>query len=296
MQQILVTGANGFVGNYLVRELLLSNYYVIATGKGESRLDIESDHLIYQSLDFTNDEELKIFFEKYKPDVIIHSGAMSKPDECELNNEAAFRTNVTGTINLLSHSKMIKSFFVYISTDFVFSGNKQVYDEKSMDTFPVNYYGETKLLAEGEVRNYEFDWAIVRTVLVYGKPLKNRQNLLTNTAIALQKREPLKIFDDQVKTPTYVGDLVNGIVSIVKKKSTGVFHLSGKDKLTPYQMSIAVADHLDLDASLISKVNSYEFKQPAKRPANCIFDLSKAKNELDYDPISFEEGLKKTFE
>lgn len=296
MQQILITGANGFVGNYLVRELLNKNYKVIATGKGENRLDMESENLIYLPLDFSNDAELELFFQQYKPDVIIHSGAMSKPDECELNKEAAFRTNVTGTIHLLSHSKRIKSFFVYISTDFVFSGNERIYDEKSEDTFPVNYYGETKLLAEGEVKNYEYGWAIVRTVLVYGKPLKNRQNLLTNTAIALRNEEPLKIFDDQVKTPTYVGDLVSGIISIVGKNATGIFHLSGEDILTPYQMSIAVADHLKLDASLISRVKSHEFKQPAKRPANCIFDLSKVKKELDYHPISFEEGLKKTFE
>ena len=296
MLQILVTGANGFVGNYLVRELIRKKYFVIAIGKGESRLDLESENLKYHSTDFTNDEDLKKVFEKYKPDVIIHSGAMSKPDECELNKESAFLTNVTGTINLLTHSKRIKSFFVYISTDFVFSGTQKSYNESSDDTLPVNYYGETKLLAEGEVKNYEFDWAIVRTVLVYGKPLKNRQNLLTLTAAALQKGESLKIFDDQVKTPTYVGDLVNGIVSIVEKKATGIFHLSGKDILTPYQMSVAVAKHLHLDASLITRVNSKEFNQPAKRPANTIFDLSKATNELDYNPVSFEEGLKKTFE
>ncbi|MGZ8538619.1 MAG: SDR family oxidoreductase [Flavisolibacter sp.] len=296
MLKILVTGANGFVGNYLIRELLQNNYFVIAIGRGESRLDIETENLIYCSVDFTNNEELKLIFEEYNPDVVIHSGAMSKPDECELNKEAAFRTNVTGTINLLSHSKRAKSFFVYISTDFVFSGSKENYDEESDDTYPVNYYGETKLLAEGEVKKYEFDWAIVRTVLVYGKPLKNRQNLLTNTAAALQKGEALKIFDDQVKTPTYVGDLVSGIVSIVKKKAKGVYHLSGKDILTPYKMSIAVADHLNLDASLIARVNSNEFNQPAKRPAKCIFDLTKAQKELDYNPISFEEGLKKTFD
>src|SRR5688572_24956232 len=100
MLQILVTGANGFVGNYLVRELIQKKYFVIAIGKGENRLDLESENLKYHSADFTNDEDLKMVFEKYKPDVIIHSGAMSKPDECELNKEAAFLTNVTGTINL----------------------------------------------------------------------------------------------------------------------------------------------------------------------------------------------------
>jgi dTDP-4-dehydrorhamnose reductase len=295
MQTVLVTGANGFVGAYLTQELLTKGFFVVATGKGPSRLPFQSDHLRYESLDFTNEEEVGILFNKYKPSVVMHSGAMSKPDECELNREAAFRTNVSGTIHLLSNAEKLKSFFVFVSTDFVFSGTKQIYREDDTDTLPVNYYGETKLLAEEEVKRYEYGWAIARTVLVYGKPLQNRQNILTNTAAALRRNEVLKIFDDQLRTPTFVGDLVSGLVAIVKKNASGIFHLSGADILTPYQMAIEVAKHLELDASLISKVTWNDFQQPAKRPARTIFDISKAKNALGYMPLSFSEGLKKTF-
>src|SRR5215216_864163 len=137
MQHVLITGANGFVGTYLVERLITGNYFIIATGKGECRLAPAANNFLYESLDFTNEEEVAIVFERYRPSVVIHSGAMSRPDECELNPEAAFRTNVTGTINLLKHASRLKSFFVFLSTDFVFSGTKEIYTEDDADIFPV---------------------------------------------------------------------------------------------------------------------------------------------------------------
>jgi dTDP-4-dehydrorhamnose reductase len=151
------------------------------------------------------------------------------------------------------------------------------------------------MLAEDEVEKYKWDWAIVRTVLVYGKPFLNRQNILTNVAAALQRGEKLNIFNDQVRTPTYVEDLAVGILSILEKQKTGIYHISGKDVLTPYQMAMAVAEYLNLDATLINKVEEKDLDQPARRPLKTGFNISKAKNDLDYQPISFKEGLKKTF-
>jgi dTDP-4-dehydrorhamnose reductase len=152
------------------------------------------------------------------------------------------------------------------------------------------------MLAEDEVEKYKWDWAIVRTVLVYGKPFLNRQNILTNVAAALQRGEKLNVFNDQVRTPTYVEDLAVGILSILEKQKTGIYHISGKDVLTPYQMAMAVAEYLNLDATLINKVEEKDLDQPARRPLKTGFSISKAKNDLDYQPISFKEGLKKTFE
>lgn len=294
MQTVLLTGANGFIGYYLTRQLLQQSYKVIATGKGSNRLPFVNDNLIYEPLDFTNEEEVKTLLAKYKPHCIIHSGAISKPDECEINKEAAYHTNVNSTEYLLTHAAINKSFFVFISTDFVFSGDKEFYTEAD-ERLPVNYYGHTKVLAENLVMQYAYGWSIVRTVLVYGNPASGRHNILTNTAAALQRGGLLNIFTDQTRTPTYVEDLVQGIVSIVDGRKEGVYHLSGEDKLSPFDMACAVADYLHLDKSKITGVTEAEFKQPARRPPRTVFDLSKAKNELQYKTTSFAEGLKKTF-
>jgi dTDP-4-dehydrorhamnose reductase len=295
MHKVLITGANGFVGYYLAQQLLQKGYTVIATGKRECRLPFKQKSFTYQSMDFTNETDVQNAFEQHLPKIVVHCGAMSKPDECELNRQNAFLSNVTGTIHLLNAAANANSFFIFLSTDFVFDGEKGMYKE-SDERRPVNYYGETKLLAEDEVMKYRHDWSIVRTVLVYGKPFLNRQNILTSVAAALKKGEKLNIFNDQVRTPTYVEDLTSGIVAIIEKRATGIYHISGKDVLTPYEMAIAVAEHLGLDASLINKVKEKDFDQPARRPLKTGFNITKAKTNLHYQSISFKEGLKKTFE
>src|SRR2546423_2110529 len=287
MQKILITGANGFLGYYLTQQLITKNYNIIATCKGPYRLPLESKNLLYETMDFTNEESIKNIFHKHQPHVVIHTGAISKPDECELNKENAFRTNVSGTIYLLNNASLFKSFFVFLSSDFVFDGKKGMYEEEDA-TSPVNYYGETKLLAEEEVKKYLYNWSIVRTVLVYGKTFSGRHNILTNVAQTLEKGEQLKIFNDQVRTPTYVEDLAKGIIAIVNKQVKGIYHLSGKNILTPYQMAVAVADYLHLNKLLIHKVNESDFEQPARRPSLTGFTIAKAERDLGYMPVSFE--------
>ena len=293
--KILITGANGFLGYYLVEQLLAKNFSVIATGKGECRLPFTHDlNFQWLTMDFTDPFSIHDVFEKIKPDVVIHSGAMSKPDECEMDQMKAYLVNVEGTVQLLINSEELKSFFVFLSTDFVFDGERGMYKEGDTPR-PVNYYGRTKLEAEEAVKEYEHDWAIVRTVLVYGKNHSGHNNLLKIVREKLEKGEEYSVFDDQVRTPTYVEDLAKGIVSIIEKKATGVFHLSGKDILTPYQMAIKTAEYLNLDSSVIKKVTHTSFNQPAKRPLKTGFIIDKARKELGYEPISFEEGLRKTF-
>ncbi|HEX2627401.1 MAG TPA: SDR family oxidoreductase [Chitinophagaceae bacterium] len=291
---ILLTGANGFLGYYLTQQLLQQNHIVIATGKGENRLPFTSPAFIYEPMDFTDPYAVHDVFEKHQPDVVIHSGAISKPDDCEKDQWQAYVTNVEGTVTLLTNAESYKSLFIFLSTDFIFSGEKGMYVEDD-EAGPVNYYGQTKLEAEAAVKDYPFDWSIVRTVLVYGQPHGGKGNILTVVKDKLEKGEEYSVFNDQVRTPTYVEDLASGIVAIVDKKATGVYHLSGEDVLTPYEMACRLADHLGMNRSLIKKVTAEEFVQPAKRPAKTGFDISKAKRDLGFNPVSFEEGLGKTF-
>ncbi|MFN2438994.1 MAG: NAD(P)-dependent oxidoreductase [Chitinophagaceae bacterium] len=294
MITILITGANGFLGSYLC-ELLTANYKIIATGKGNCRLHYNHANLYYEKLDFTVEENVKEVLRKYSPEIIIHAGAMSKPDDCETNKEQAYLSNVQSTVFLLKQASLLKSFFIFLSTDFIFDGVRGMYKEEDIPG-PVNYYGETKLMAENEVKKYLYQWCIVRTVLVYGHPKSGRDNILTVVAKGLQKGETLRIFDDQLRTPTFVEDLANAIKTIIEKKATGIFHVSGEDKLSPHEMAVAVANYLGFNPSLIEKIRAEDLHQPAKRPAKTGFDITKAKNELNFIPTLFSEGLRKTFE
>lgn len=292
--KILITGANGFLGYYLVRLLLEEGQEVLATGKGACRLPFEGrTGFQYQSLDFTDAHEVNRIIAAYQPQVIVHAGAMTKPDECEQDPEAASLVNITGTRIMLEAASSVKAHFVFISTDFIFDGEDGMYDEEA-EGDPVNFYGVTKLEAEQWVCAWKGDWAIVRTVLVYGKPYDSRGNLLTFVTGKLQAGETIRIFDDQVRTPTWVEDLARGIRSVIDKRAAGIWHISGADVRTPYQIAVEVAELQGLDTSRIIKVTEDEFEQPAKRPLRTGFNITKARRELGFEPIGFAEGLKRS--
>ena len=292
---VLITGANGFLGYYLSEKLLAKGYAVIATGKGNCRLPFLTDNnFFYDSMDFTDPYAVHDVFKKYQPQVIVHGGAISKPDECELNQWQAYLVNVEGTVTTLVNAAEQKSFFVFVSTDFIFDGQKGMYKEDD-EPGPVNYYGKTKLEAEELVKDYDYNWAIVRTVMVYGKPILSRANILSIVKEKLEKGEAYSVVDDQIRTPTYVEDLAAGIVKIIEKKAHGVYHLSGKDVMTPYEMACKAAEYLELDKTLIKRVTSAAFSQTAKRPGKTGFNIDKARTELGFEPVSFDEGLKRMF-
>lgn len=293
--KVLVTGANGFLGHYLVPALLKQGFDVLATGKGSCRLDLHgTTGFAYAEMDFTDKAGTLALMKQYAPDIVVHAGAVSKPDDCELDKVMAWRVNTGGTQHLLEGAAERRTFFVYISTDFVFDGEKGMYSEEDIPS-PVNYYGQTKLEAEHAVQDYPYTWAIVRTVLVYGQPLAGRSNILSIVKEKLERGEGYKVVDDQVRTPTFVGDLADGIVSVIRKKATGIWHLSGEDVLTPYEMACQTASFLGFDPQLLTRVTVDTFTQPAKRPPRTGFNISKAKKELGYVSVSFKEGLAKTF-
>jgi len=295
--KVLLTGANGLLGRHLVKKLAEKGYEVIATAKGESKINsISNGKVKFFSLDITDGAAVNKLMDEVRPDVLLHTAAMTQVDECELNKIDCWNTNVTATRFLIDSAKETKSRIIFISTDFVFDGLHGPYKEED-EPNPVNYYGSTKLAAEKAVIQSGLDWAIVRTVLVVGNTEDGqRQNILTWVKEKLEKGETIKVVDDQVRTPTYVEDLADGIILILEKKSKGIFHIAGKDTLTPYEIARQTAEFLKLNSKLIEKSDASNFTQAALRPPTTGFKIDKAKKELSYQPHSFNEILKEVFE
>ena len=292
--KILITGANGLLGQHLVKLLLDTTAHdIIATGKGEPRYVVQDSRLHYYALDITDGMAVHLLFEKLLPDTIVHCAALTQADECELNPIKAWEINVTATRFIVDAAKKINAFLIFISTDFVFDGMNGPY--KETDTVnPVSYYGSTKVAAEKAVAESGLPYAIARTCLLYGNILVGtRSNVISWVKENLEQGKKIKVVGDQWRTPTYVEDLAKGILLIVEKKATGFFHISGEDFLSPYDMAVATADYLHLDKSVMEKVDASVFTQAAKRPAKTGFIIDKAKLELGYAPLSFIEGLQK---
>ena len=293
--KVLITGANGLLGQHLVKLLIDStNYMITATGKGVSRLPFNSSNRFnYVSLDITNGVEVAAFIARDRPDIIIHTAAITQVDECEQNPIHCWNTNVTATRFLLGAAEIAGAAFIYISTDFIFDGIAGPYLESDLPG-PVNYYGSSKLGAEKSVMESKLPWCIIRTVLVYGNILVgNRSNMVSWVQNNLAQGKAIQVVSDQWRTPTYVEDLAKGILLAIENKAKGIYHISGEELLTPYDMAMATAAYLALDINLIEKVTASIFVQAAKRPAKTGFIIDKAKNELGFRPLSFKEGLKK---
>lgn len=293
--KILVTGANGLLGQYLIKLLADTTMHeVVASGKGPCRISfLPSERVNYFPLDITDGIETLSFVTLHKPDIIIHTAATTQIDECEANPIACWNTNVTATRFLISAAKNIASHFIYISTDFVFDGLDGPYDEAAVPS-PINYYGSTKVAAEKSVMESDLHWCIIRTVLVYGNIVTgNRNNIISWVIKSLKEDKKIQVVSDQWRTPTYAEDLAKGILLAIEKNAKGIYHISGEDMLSPYDMAMATADWIEADKSLIEKVDKSLFTQPAKRPAKTGFIIEKAKRELGFQPVSLKEGLGK---
>ncbi|MEN8249441.1 MAG: SDR family oxidoreductase, partial [Bacteroidota bacterium] len=238
-----------------------------------------------------NYDETISLFAQLKPDVVIHTAAMTQVDDCELNQEDCKVSNIEAVKNVVKGCEAVNAHLVHLSTDFIFDGSEGPLTEEA-DPNPVNFYGETKLEAEKIIMASDINWAIARTVLVYGIVQGlSRSNIILWVKENLENKNTLKVVDDQWRTPTLAEDLAMGCWLLAKNKTKGVYNISGNDMLTPYDMAQKVAEFFKLENQYITRANSATFTQPAKRPAKTGFIIDKAINDLGYQPHSFKEGI-----
>ncbi|NEM99539.1 SDR family oxidoreductase [Pontibacter burrus] len=292
MKKILITGSNGLLGQKLA-ELLLAqpDVEVLATSRGENKLETIMPELPFASLDVTDRIQVETVVSLFRPTHIIHTAAMTNVDQCESDREGALLLNRDAVQYLVNACEKYGAHLIHVSTDFIFDGEDGPYTETA-EANPVNFYGETKLLAEKIVQQARCKWAILRTVLVYGVAHDyGRTNIVLWVRDSLQAGKVIKVVEDQFRTPTLAEDLAQGCWLAAKHDAEGIFNISGSEMLTPYDMALQVADYFNLDKALIDKADASSFSQPAKRPPKTGFIISKAQKDLGYRPHSFAEGI-----
>jgi dTDP-4-dehydrorhamnose reductase len=296
MKKLLVTGSNGLLGQKIIYQLLSEpeEIELHATGRGENRL-VQKKGYSYHSADLSNDKEVNDLILKVKPDIVIHAAAMTNVDACELNPEECRKQNVDSVRYIVQSLESIKSsnnpHFILLSTDFIFDGKHGPVDEYEMPN-PLSIYAQSKLDAEKIVQRCSLDWAIARTVLVYGiTDNMSRSNIVLWVKNNLEQNKEISVVTDQYRTPTLAEDLAGGCLRIARKRATGIYNISGKDFMNIYELARRVARYFNLNENLIKPAKSEDIKQPAKRPPVTGFIIEKARKELGYEPHSFEEGI-----
>jgi dTDP-4-dehydrorhamnose reductase len=231
--------------------------------------------------------EIAQYIEKVAPDIVIHCAAFTNVDLCETQREKAWLTNVTGTENVVTACAAIHAKLVYISTDFVFDGTGRMYTEEDRPN-PINYYGKTKLEGEKIVQEMD-DYIIVRTSVLYG--WHHHLNFVTWVLSQLQSENDIRIVTDQYTCPTLADNLAEVVLELCEKDVTGLYHITGTERISRYDFAKKIADSLGLDASLMTPIKSEDLAQKAPRPKDSSLSTQKIKVIIDTPLLSVKEGL-----
>jgi dTDP-4-dehydrorhamnose reductase len=283
--KLLITGASGLYGSKLAQLTLEKDIEVYSS-------DIQNLSVYgnFVKLDISEKEKVEEAFKTIKPDIVVHAASLTDVDKCEINNELAWKVNVEGTKNIVESAKSRGSFLIYISTDYVFSGEKGCYKETDKPS-PINYYGSTKLKAEEIVQTLP-EYSIARPSVIYGAtPAAGKVNFALWIIETLRKGERVKIVTDQWNTPTLNTNLAEMTIELIQRRLTGIYHLCGATRVSRIEFAEQIVDTFNLNKGLIDKVKSSQFTLPAKRPMDSSLDTSKAQRTLESKPATLNKAL-----
>lgn len=246
--KILVTGAKGMLGQDLCPVLEDEDFEVVET-------DI-------QDLDITDFNQVEEKLAQEKPDIVIHCAGYTNVDLAETDKEKAEKINVLGSENLAKICGKNDITMIYISTDYVFDGEKTESYKPTDEPNPINYYGLTKFKGEQAVKEYCKKYYIVRTSWLYGHHGKN----FVETMISISQNPEIKVVDDQTGCPTWTMELCNGIIELINEEAPyGVYHICGSEPTTWYEFAKEVFKLMNLNVNL-KPCKTEDFPRPAKRP------------------------------
>lgn len=295
-KKILVIGANGFTGRRILDDLSRNLSYQTTGCSLHDDICPHSGNYRFIRTDICNRQAVEKLFQEVQPDVVINTSALSVPDYCETHHAEADAVNITAVEHLAECCEAGGSRFIHLSTDFVFGGDTdRPYTEEDIPA-PVNYYGYTKLEGEKRIAAVCRDYAIVRVVVVYGAALPGQHgNVLQLVANRLRNNEEVFVVSDQWRTPTFVGDVSQGVEKLISHPQNGIYHLCGSECLTIADIAYRVADVLGLNRSPIRPVTTKEMNEKTPRPRFSGLSIEKAHRELGYRPYTLEEGIKLMF-
>lgn len=262
-----------------------------ALSRGKNRLHNKKGYTYYD-VDLLQKTSLLAALEQVRPDIIIHTAAMTNVDACELQQEACDQMNVEVIANLLDYCRFKEVYLVHLSTDFIFDGLKGTVYKEDDQACPVNYYGLSKWKSEVLLQESKVAHAILRTILVYGLVDDlDRGNIVLWVKNSLESGKEIRVVTDQLRMPTYAEDLAEACYLAVEKRVEGVYNVSSNELMSIYEIALAIADTFDLDKKLILPVPTSELSLPAKRPLHTGFDLHKSITAFNLPAHSFVERL-----
>lgn len=277
-QNILVTGANGQLGNEL---------RVLANTTPSFNFFFTDTH----ELDITDHFAIEKYFLENKIHACINCAAYTAVDDAENDKELAFKINATAVEYLATVCNKYNAWLIHISTDYVFNGNATSPYKEEDHTDPINYYGLTKLEGEKSALKYNPQSIIIRTswlYSIYGK------NFVKTMIRFMNEKDNINVVNDQFGSPTYAADLAAAIIHILENKqmAAGTYHYCNQGIISWYEFAIAIKEFLQKEC-MISPLPASLYPTPAKRPAYSAFDNTKIRLQFDLRIPEWKDSLKK---
>jgi dTDP-4-dehydrorhamnose reductase len=282
--KLLVTGASGLLGHKVVQ---------LAVERGHEVYSIYKEHRARFGkpikLEITNQGEVSKVITELKPDAVIHSAAYTDVDGCETNRDLAWKINAEATKHMAIASAQTNSHLTYVSTDYVFDGEKGLYSEEEK-TNPINYYGYTKLKGEEFIKEHTAKWCITRPSVLYGW-LNHKQNFATWLINSLKQKKEVKVLKDQYVSPTLNTNLAEMLLEITQRNILGILHTAGSTRITRYEYALKLVEVFNLDRELIKPAKMDEMPWKAKRPRDSSLNVKKASVLLNSKPLKLNQAL-----
>lgn len=279
--RILVIGASGLVGAALLRELSQLGEAVGTFHRNPV------DGLI--PLNITDTDAVECLIQKLAPQIVVQPASLTNVDYCETHPKQAWRINVQGTRNVAAAVARLGAKHTFFSSDYVFDGTSGPYSEEDPPS-PISVYGRNKLAAERLIQELVPDHLIIRTTVVYGWEHQGK-NFVMRLLHNLQQCQDIQVPDDQIGSPTYAGNLAQGVRELMSQGKSGTYNLVGSRLTSRYGFALAAARVFGLRSDLIRPVTTTQLDQAARRPLKGGLRIDKALRDLRTPLMGYEEGL-----
>jgi dTDP-4-dehydrorhamnose reductase len=289
--KILITGSSGILGEAITNVLLGETVYELVLLSSIAHKLHDNPVIKRIQCSTTDLKEVKRICLLEKPDKIINCVSISNPLLCESDKKLAHLVNVSSVENLISISRVLDSHLIHISTEQVFSGDRGPFTEESKPE-PINYYGKTRHLAENLCQTNLDKYTIVRTTPVYGKSFCGKSDFFINLINRLDETENVTVSKMHTTNPVYADDVAIGILRIIEKNRTGIYHFGGAD-FTSYFEAVRMAASVygkKVD-NLQPSDNFKQFYDNTKIPKNCGLITLKTETDLNVKPVGLQSGF-----
>jgi dTDP-4-dehydrorhamnose reductase len=284
--RFVVTGSNGLVGSRVCALLEQGGHEVVGLGRGARRSGAQR----YIGVDLTLEADVLNAIETAAPEAIIHTASMTEVDACEKAPEQAYAANVTAAAAVAKGARRVGAHLVHVSTDYVFDGDHGPYDEEALAN-PRGVYAITKHMGEQAARVFAPGCAIARTAVVYGWPPAGRPNFGSWLVGALEKQQPLKLFEDQFVSPSLADSVAAMLVELGARRLGGIWHTCGGEVVNRVSFGRALCEVFGFDPGLLTPSRMADLKLPSPRPLRSGLKVDKARAQLAAKPLGLSEAL-----